>query len=99
MKEYFGIKINDEYNNNLTEFAYALLKDYYMLSEETSPQESYARAALAFSNGDLALAQRIYEYAAKNWFMFSSPILSNAPHPNGSNNKGLPISPSKLSST
>lgn len=92
MKEYFGIKINDEYNNNLTEFAYALLKDYYMLSEETSPQESYARAALAFSNGDLALAQRIYEYAAKNWFMFSSPILSNAPHPNGSNNKGLPIS-------
>jgi len=69
-----------------------ILKDYYMLSEETSPQESYARAALAFSNGDLALAQRIYEYAAKNWFMFSSPILSNAPHPNGSNNKGLPIS-------
>ena len=92
MREYFGIKINDEHNNNLTEFAKALLKDYYMLSDETSPQESYARASLAFCAGDIALAQRIYDYAAKNWFMFSSPILSNAPHPDGTNNKGLPIS-------
>jgi len=92
MREYFGLKINDEHNNNLTEFATALLKDYYMLSDETSPQESYARAALAFCAGDIALAQRIYDYAARNWFMFSSPILSNAPHPDGTNNKGLPIS-------
>jgi ribonucleoside-diphosphate reductase alpha chain len=92
MREYFGLQIDDEHNNNLTEFASALLKDYYMLSDETSPQESYARAALAFCQGDLSLAQRIYDYAARNWFMYSSPILSNAPHPNGTNNKGLPIS-------
>jgi len=89
---YYGIQINKEYDKNLSEFAYALLKDYYMLKNESTPQESYARAALAFSNHDLQLAQRIYEYAAQNWFMFSSPILSNAPHPDGSNNKGLPIS-------
>ena len=89
---YHGIEINTEYDKNLSEFAYALLKDYYMLKEETTPQESYARAALAFSNGDIKLAQRIYEYAAKNWFMFSSPILSNAPTPDNQNNKGLPIS-------
>jgi len=89
---YFGIAINPEYDSNLNEQAYALLKDYYMLEGETTPQQSYARAALAFSAGDTALAQRIYEYAAKNWFMFSSPILSNAPTPDGRNTKGLPIS-------
>ena len=89
---YYGIEINKDYDSNLNEQAVALLKDYYMLSDETTPQMSYARAALAFSNGDLNLAQRIYEYAAKNWFMFSSPILSNAPSPDGKNTKGLPIS-------
>jgi ribonucleoside-diphosphate reductase alpha chain len=89
---YYGIEINKDYDSNLNEQAIALLRDYYMLSDETTPQMSYARAALAFSNGDLSLAQRIYEYAAKNWFMFSSPILSNAPSPDGKNTKGLPIS-------
>ena len=89
---YYGIEINKDYDSNLNEQAIALLRDYYMLSTETTPQMSYARAALAFSNGDLNLAQRIYEYAAKNWFMFSSPILSNAPSPDGKNTKGLPIS-------
>jgi ribonucleoside-diphosphate reductase alpha chain len=89
---YFGIAINTQYDSNLNEQAYALLKDYYMLEGETTPQQSYARAALAFSAGDLGLAQRIYEYAAQNWFMFSSPILSNAPTPDGRNTKGLPIS-------
>ena len=89
---YYGIEINPDYDHNLNEQAYALLKDYYMMEGETTPQQSYARAAIAFSAGDLALAQRIYEYAAKNWFMFSSPILSNAPTPDGRNTKGLPIS-------
>ncbi len=89
---YYGIEINKDYDSNLNEQAVALLKDYYMLSDETTPQMSYARAALAFSHGDLNLAQKIYEYPAKNWFMFSSPILSNAPSPDGKNTKGLPIS-------
>ena len=89
---YYGIEINPDYDYNLNEQAYALLKDYYMMEGETTPQQSYARAAIAFSAGDLALAQRIYEYAAKNWFMFSSPILSNSPTPDGRNTKGLPIS-------
>ena len=27
------------------------------------------------------LAQRIYDYVSKGWFMYASPVLSNAPKP------------------
>ena len=89
-KQCYGITIDLERDNNLSDFAKNLLKDYYMNEDEASPQESFARAAVAFSE-DLKLAQRIYEYAAKGWFVFSSPILSNAPKPNETS-RGLPIS-------
>ena len=89
-KQCYGITIDLERDNNLSDFAKNLLKDYYMNEDETSPQESFARAAVAFAE-DLELAQRIYEYAAKGWFVFSSPILSNAPKPNETS-RGLPIS-------
>ena len=62
-----------------------------MLPEEDSPQEAFARAALAFCADDKKLAQRIYDYASQQWFMFSSPILSNAPQPDNTS-RGLPIS-------
>ncbi len=96
-KECCGITIDLKYDNNLTDFSKKLLKDYYMQDHEESPQESFARAAVAFSfnkeenKTDIGLAQRIYDYAAKGWFMFSSPILSNAPTP-GKTELGLPIS-------
>ena len=96
-KECCGITIDTGYDDILTDFSRKLLEDYYMQDHEESPQESFARAAVAFSYNkqkesyDLSLAQRIYEYAAKGWFMFSSPILSNAPMPGGSE-LGLPIS-------
>lgn len=96
-KECYGITINLKYDNNLTDFSKKLLEDYYMQDHEESPQESFARAAVAFSYNkeedkiDIELAQRIYDYAAKGWFMFSSPILSNAPSP-GKAELGLPIS-------
>ncbi len=96
-KECCGITINLDYDNNLTDFSKKLLRDYYMQDHEESPQESFARAAVAFSYNkdedklDLDLAQRIYNYAAQGWFMFSSPILSNAPAP-GKSELGLPIS-------
>lgn len=70
----------------LTEFAKATLKDRYMLPEETSPQEAFARAAQAFSDNE-DHAQRLYDYASKGWFSFSTPILSN-----GGTKRGLPIS-------
>jgi ribonucleoside-diphosphate reductase alpha chain len=90
MREYLGILIDKKRNNNLTEQAYALLKDYYCRDGE-DPQQSYARAAVAYSFGDKEFAQRIYDYASRNWFMFASPVLSNAPLPDETP-KGLPIS-------
>jgi ribonucleoside-diphosphate reductase alpha chain len=90
-EEYFGIKLNLERDKELTEFATKLLEQYYMVDGETSPQQSFARAALAYSNGDLEFAQKIYEYASKNWFTYASPVLSNAPTP-GKPWKALPIS-------
>lgn len=87
----YGITITTERDSSLSEHAKALLKEFYMLPEEQSPQEAYARASVAWCGGDMELAQRLYEAASKNWFVFASPVLSNAPVPNGSA-KGLPIS-------
>ena len=86
-------KIAIDYNRDsvFSEQAMTLLRDYYMLDEETSPQEAFARAALAYCEGDYAFAQRIYDYASKRWFMFASPVLSNAPR-DGEKPTGLPIS-------
>jgi ribonucleoside-diphosphate reductase alpha chain len=75
----------------LSEQAMQLLCDYYMLPDEKSPQEAFARAAVAYSAGDDAFAQRIYHYASMGWFMYASPVLSNAPKPLGEF-KALPIS-------
>ena len=90
-KECYGITIDLNRDNLLTDFSKNLLRDYYMCEGEESPQESFARAAVAFSSNCLDLAQRIYDYASKGWFMFSSPILSNAPHSSEAT-RGLPIS-------
>lgn len=90
-KECYGITIDLNRDNLLTDFSKNLLRDYYMNEDEKSPQESFARAAVAFSDNRLDLAQRIYDYSSKGWFMFSSPILSNAPRPS-EKTRGLPIS-------
>lgn len=90
-KEHLGLTIDLSRDKLLTDFARKLLKDYYLIPGETSPQEGFARAAVAFSAGDHALAQRLYDYASKLWFMFASPVLSNAPLP-GHKPKALPIS-------
>jgi ribonucleoside-diphosphate reductase alpha chain len=84
------IVVDYERNKLLSEQAFTLLSDYYCREGE-DPQDAYARAAMAFSKNDYELAQRIYDYASKGWFMFSSPILSNAPK-EGEKINGLPIS-------
>jgi ribonucleoside-diphosphate reductase alpha chain len=89
--QYLGIEIDLERDADLSDQAMALLKDYYMLEDETSPQHAFARASVAYCEGDYEFAQRIYDYASKRWFMFASPVLSNAPI-EGSDIKGLPIS-------
>lgn len=91
MSEYEGIALDFNRDTELSGQAATLLKDYYMLDGEASPQLAFARAAYAYSEGDVAFAQRIYDYASKRWFMFSSPVLSNAPK-KGDKFKGLPIS-------
>ena len=91
IKDYFGVTIDTSRDEALNEFALELLKNYYMSKDEESPQESFARASIAFSNNDISFAQKIYDYASKGWFMFSSPVLSNAPKP-GEQARGLPIS-------
>jgi len=75
----------------MSEQALELVKGYYLRGKEKSPQEAYARACVAYSGGDNDLAQRLYDAVSNGWFMFSSPILSNAPAP-GEEAKGLPIS-------
>lgn len=82
------MKINIDYSrdNLLTESGKTILKDRYLLPTEASPQDGFARAAKTFAD-DQAHAQRLYDYASKLWFMFSTPVLSN-----GGTTRGLPIS-------
>ncbi len=89
--KFLDIEIDYSRDALLNDFASDLLKKHYMVEGEKSPQESYARVATAFCDGDLALAQRIYDYVSKKWFMFASPVLSNASSPYHKS-KGLPIS-------
>ena len=89
------IKIDKSKDKLLTEYAVGMLKDFYMRKSESSPQEAYARAATAWATfkgqTDDLLAQRLYNAVSNKWFMFASPVLSNAP--NGTKtDKGMPIS-------
>lgn len=88
--QYLGINIDPKRDSNFSEFSQTLLEGFYLRKGETI-QKGFARAAVAYCQDDLALAQRIYDYASKGWFMFSSPVLSNAPLP-GEKLRGLPIS-------
>ena len=91
MRNYLGIKIDLKRDLEITEQAKELLDNFYLKEGETSPQQAYARASVAYCAGDLELAQRLYDAVSNGWFMFSSPILSDAPK-EGEAVKGLPIS-------
>jgi len=56
-----------------------------MQPDDSTPMQAFHRAAFTYTQNE-DLAQRIYDYACKGWFMFSSPILSNA------GTKSMPIS-------
>lgn len=67
-----------------------LLNNYYLTEFDKNYQEAFKRAAYGFdSTSDLS--ERIYNYALNGWFMFSSPVLSNA-RMQGQKKAGLPIS-------
>ena len=89
--DYLGITIDRTRDKTMSDQARELVTGYYLRGKERSPQEAYARACVAYSDGDMELAQRLYDAVSNGWFMFSSPILSNAPA-TGESNTGLPIS-------
>jgi len=90
-RTYLGINIDTDKDELLSTQAAKLLKEYYCIDGEDSPQMAFARASRAYCYGDMKLAQRIYNYVSNKWFMFASPVLSNAPKPN-EKVKALPIS-------
>ena len=81
-----SVKIDYSRDRLLTDFSIKTLQDRYLVGDEKSPQEAFARAAEAFADDD-DHAQRIYDYASNLWFMFATPVLSN-----GGTARGLPIS-------
>ena len=91
VQEYLGVQIDYDRDKSLADFGVATLRDRYLWGDEESPQEAFARASVfsATYKGitDYELAQRLYDYSSKYWFMFSTPILSN-----GGTTRGLPIS-------
>ena len=80
MSKYLGIHIDYSRDNLIPEQGLVMLtkKGFYKREWETSPQQSFARAATCYCFGDYELAQRIYDYVSKGWFTFASPVLSNA---------------------
>jgi ribonucleoside-diphosphate reductase alpha chain len=90
------MKIDKKKDKLLADYAVGMLKDFYLNEHEKSPQEAYARASKAWSiyqgKMDEELAERLYSYVSNKWFMFASPVLSNAPNGLSTKNKGLPIS-------
>ena len=72
-----GIEVYKEDPAYITDFSRTLLGSYYKRDGETI-SEALARPAVAFCFGDYDLAQRIYDYAYNGWFMYASPVLSNA---------------------
>lgn len=80
VEEYLGIVVDYSRDNDLPEQGKALLtgKGFYKKEHETSPQQTFARAATSYCFGDYEFAQRIYDYASKGYFTFASPVLSNA---------------------
>lgn len=81
-----GIKVDYSRDSLLDAIGLERLKDSYMMSGETSPQERYAYVSKAFSSNP-EHAQRLYEYSSKHWLGYSTPVLSF-----GRNSSGLPIS-------
>lgn len=62
------------------------LKESYMKSDETSPQERFGFVSASFASNP-EHAQRLYEYSSKHWLSYATPILSF-----GKNKRGLPVS-------
>lgn len=85
-EHYLDIQIDRSRDSLFDELGLKRLRESYMTSEETSPQERFAFVSKTFGS-DADHAQRLYEYASKHWLSYSTPILSF-----GRSKRGLPIS-------
>lgn len=81
----YKINIDNSRDNLLSDFGKAVLKDRYLLEDE-SFQDLFARVASYYGDNQ-DHAQRLYEYISKLWMMPATPVLSN-----GGTKRGLPIS-------
>ena len=62
------IEIDYSKDKLLTEFSFKTLEDRYLVGDEKSPQEAFARAAEAFADND-EHAQRLYDYASTDFVL------------------------------
>jgi len=84
-KKSFTINIDNKKDERLSNFGKAVLKDRYLMPNE-SFQNLFARVASYYAD-DQDHANRIYDYISNLWFMPATPVLSN-----GGTERGLPIS-------
>ncbi len=84
-KPNFKIAIDNKKDERLTVFGKAVLKDRYLMPDESN-QDLFARVSSYYAD-DEAHANRLYGYISNLWFMPATPILSN-----GGTDRGLPIS-------
>jgi ribonucleoside-diphosphate reductase alpha chain len=84
-KKEFTVKTDAKNDDKLSNFGKAVLKDRYLLPNE-SYQDLFVRVATYYAD-DQAHATRLYNYISNLWFMPATPILSN-----GGTDRGLPIS-------
>ena len=80
------LEISLERDQLLTEFGRLVMGDRYLLPDEPSPQNLFARVA-KFYGDNLEHSRRLYDYMSRLWFMPATPVLSN-----GGTSRGLPIS-------
>lgn len=81
-----GISVDYTRDKLFDDLGMKRLRESYMRSDETSPQERFAFVSKTFSSNP-DHAQRLYGYSSKHWLSYSTPILSY-----GRSARGLPIS-------
>jgi ribonucleoside-diphosphate reductase alpha chain len=77
-----GIELDYSRDNLIDELGHKRLRESYMKPEESSPQERFAFVSKSFASNE-EHAQRLYDYASKQWLSYSTPILSFGRTKNG----------------
>ena len=85
IKKRFDVALDLKRDDLLSNFGKAVLKDRYLLPDETY-QDLFARVSAYYADNQ-EHANRLYNYISNLWFMPATPILSN-----GGTDRGLPIS-------